>query len=326
MFKKAFNLLKLTISYFISNILKRPIHWGMPFGISIEPTNNCNLACPECPTGLRILTRKKGEIDINLYNKLMHETSPYLYTAIFYFQGEPFLNAEIFEMIKHASQKGVYCITSTNGHFLNASNAHKIIDSGLNKLIISIDGISQEIYQKYRVNGSLLKVINGTKVLVETKKRMKSRTPKIVFQFLVTAKNEHQINEAKKLAKELKVDKIEFKTAQIYDFEHGNQLIPANEKYSRYTKKTDGTWNIKSEQKNQCWRMWTNPVVTVSGDVVPCCFDKDAKYKMGNLNDRSFKEIWNSKAYKNYRSQILENRKAIDICTNCTEGLFNVHL
>ena len=306
--------------------MKRPIHWGMPLGISIEPTNNCNLECPECPTGLKILTRSKGEIDIDLYKKLMAEISPYLYTSIFYFQGEPFLNAKIFEMIKFATKKGVYCITSTNGHFINTSNANKIIESGLNRLIFSIDGISQEVYQQYRVNGSLLKVINATKVVVETKKRMKSKTPKIIFQFLVTAKNEHQINDAKKLAKELKVDKIEFKTAQIYDFENGNPLIPANEKYSRYTKKTDGSWAIKSQQKNQCWRMWTNPVVTVSGDVVPCCFDKDAKYKMGNLKQNSFKEIWNSEAYKNYRSQILINRKAIDICTNCTEGLFNIHL
>ena len=143
---------------------------------------------------------------------------------------------------------------------------------------------------------------------------------------MVTAKNEHQIEDAKRLAKELMVNKIEFKTAQIYDFKFGNPLIPKNEKYSRYKKNADGTYKIKSNQKNQCWRMWTNPVVTVSGDVVPCCFDKDAKYKMGNLNKQSFKEIWKSDAYQNYRARVIKNRKNIDICTNCTEGLFKVHL
>ncbi len=326
MFKRPFNLVKLTLSYFISNILKRPIHWGMPFGISIEPTNKCNLSCPQCPTGLKILTRPQGRIDLILHKNLIDELSPFLYTAIYYFQGEPFLNPEIFEMIKHASAKGIYCITSTNGHFINTLNVNKIIESGLNKLIISIDGTNQEIYEQYRVSGSLKKVIEGTKLLVETKKGLNSKTPKIVFQFLVTAKNEHQIIDAKRLAKDLSVDKIEFKTAQIYNYKNGDPLIPANEKYSRYRKMKDGTWQIKSDQKNQCWRMWTNPVVTVSGDVVPCCFDKDAKYKMGNLKSKSFKEIWNSETYKNYRTQILKNRKGIDICTNCTEGLFKVHL
>jgi len=323
---KHINFIKLIISYLISRIIKKPFHWGMPIGISVEPTNKCNLSCPQCPTGLKILTRPQGKIDIFLYKKLIDELSPFLYTSIFYFQGEPFLSSNIFEMIKYAVDKRIYCITSTNGHFINSINATKIIESGLNKLIISIDGTSQEIYEQYRVNGSLSKVIEGTKLLVETKQKLKFNKPKIVFQFLVTAKNEHQINDAKKLAKELKVDKIEFKTAQIYDYQYGNELIPINEKYSRYKKKPDGTYQIKSQQKNHCWRMWTNPVITVSGDIVPCCFDKDAKYKMGNLNDKSFKEIWNSKIYKNYRSKILKNRKGIDICTNCTEGLFKVHL
>jgi len=323
---KSFNIIKLILSYLLSNLLKKPIHWGMPYGISIEPTNKCNLSCPQCPTGMKILTRAEGKMNVEIIKILVADLSPFLYTSIFYFQGEPFINHDIYDVIKFAHDKSIYGITSTNGHFVNEFNANKIIESGLRKLIISIDGTSQEVYDQYRVNGSLSKVIEGAKILVNAKKRLKSKKPKIVFQFLVTAKNEHQIEDAKRLAKELMVDKIEFKTTQIYDFKFGNALIPKNEKYSRYKKNNDGTYKIKSNQKNHCWRMWTNPVVTVSGDVVPCCFDKDAKYKMGNLNNQSFKEIWKSEAYKNYRAQVLKNRKSIDICTNCTEGLFKVHL
>jgi len=326
MIVKIINLLKLLFGYFLSQLIKRPIHFGMPFCISIEPTNICNLSCPQCPTGMKTLKRAKGYADLSQIKRTLDELSPFLFSCIFYFQGEPFLNPEIFEMIKYANDKGIYTITSTNGHFIDQSTAKKIIRSKLNKLIVSIDGTNQETYEQYRVNGKLSKVIEGVKMLTQFREELNSKTPKIVFQFLVTAKNEHQIEDAKKLALQLKVDKIEFKTAQIYDFKNGSKFIPLNEKYSRYKKMTNGNYELKWNDKNKCWRMWSNPVVTVSGDVVPCCFDKDANFKMGNLKNVRFTEIWQSSNYNKFRAQIFKNRKDIDMCTNCTEGLFKVHL
>ncbi len=321
---KFTNILKLAFSYFISIVAGKPVHFGMPLGISIEPTNHCNLKCKECPTGMDILLRPKGNIDNRLARNLLKELSPKLTTVIFYFQGEPFINRDIYELINFAKEKKVYSITSSNGHYFTKENVQKVIKSGLNNLIISIDGTTQEIYEKYRVNGSLNKVIEGIRLLVSEKQNEKSKLPKLTLQFLVTAENEHQIKAAKKLAKELNADQISFKTAQIYDFKNGNPLIPKNEKYSRYKKQKDSTYKIKSKLKNRCWRMWGQPVITTTGDVVPCCFDKDASYKMGNLNDKSFKEIWQSEEYQNFRKKVFQDRKSIDICRNCTEGLFNI--
>jgi MoaA/NifB/PqqE/SkfB family radical SAM enzyme len=247
MIPKFINILKLAFSYFISVLVGKPIHFGMPLGISIEPTNHCNLKCKECPTGMDILLRPKGNIDNILAKNLLEELSPKLTTVIFYFQGEPFISKDVYELINFASQKKVFSITSSNGHYFTQENIQKIIKSGLDKLIISMDGTTQEVYEKYRANGSLDKVIEGTEFLVSEKQITKSKLPKLELQFLVTAENEHQINDAKKLAKELKVDQINFKTAQIYDFENGNPLIPKNEKYSRYKKQNDGTYQIKIE-------------------------------------------------------------------------------
>jgi len=325
MLAKLFNIKKLTTSYFISILIRKPVHFGMPLGISIEPTNNCNLKCKECPTGMDTLLRPKGNIDKGLYKNVLNELSPKLATIIFYFQGEPFINLEIYELISYASAKKVYSITSSNGHFFTSENANKVLKSGLNKLIISMDGTTQDIYEKYRVGGSLEKVLSGLKLIIEERKQAKLKLPKLVLQFLVTAENEHQINDAKKLAKKFEVDEIKFKTAQIYDFENGNQLIPQNEKYSRYKKQKDGSYKIKSKLKNRCWRMWSQPVITAAGDVVPCCFDKDADHKMGNLKESTFKEIWQSEDYRNFRKKVFNDRKSIDICKNCTEGLFNVN-
>ena len=324
MITKIINILKLVASYFISIVVGKPVHFGLPLGISIEPTNHCNLKCKECPTGMDVLQRAKENINKKLARNVIKELSPELTTVIFYFQGEPFINNEVYELINYVSDENIYSITSSNGHFFTKENVERLLQSGLNRLIISLDGTTQETYKKYRVGGSLKKVIKGVQLLVSEKQKTKSKLPKLVLQFLITAENEHQINEARIFAKKLAVDEINFKTAQIYDFKNGNPLIPQNEKYSRYRKQKDGTYRIKSKLKNRCWRMWSQPVITSSGDVVPCCFDKDAKYKMGNLNNHTFKEIWGSDNYKNFRNMVLSDRKSIDICRNCTEGVFNI--
>ena len=148
---------------------------------------------------------------------------------------------------------------------------------------------------------------------------MKSKTPLVRIQFLVVKPNEHQIEDAVKLGEELGVDEVVFKTAQIYDYENGSELIPVNENYSRYKKTVTG-YKLKNKLLNQCWKMWQGCVVTWDGKVVPCCFDKDAKHQLGELDSFSMSQIWRSKSYQNFRKSILKGRNQIDICTNCTEG------
>ena len=157
---------------------------------------------------------------------------------LFRSQGEPYLNPAFLDMVKYASSKKIYTATSTNAHYLNDENAKKTVESGLDRLIISIDGTTQDVYKQYRVGGNLEKVIEGAKNIVKWKKELNSKTPFVFFQFLVVKPNEHQIEEIKKLAKEIGVDDVRFKTAQVYDYENDpNQLIPTIDKFSRYRKK-----------------------------------------------------------------------------------------
>jgi radical SAM protein with 4Fe4S-binding SPASM domain len=288
--------------------------------MAIEPTTSCNLRCPECPSGLRQFTRPIGMLEPTFFKSTIDAVYKELLYLTFYFQGEPYLNPNFLEMVKYASEKGIYTSTSTNAHYLNEEQSAKTVESKLDRLIISIDGTTQETYEQYRIGGSLQKVIDGTKHIIAAKKRLKSKTPHIVFQFLVVKPNEHQLNDVQLLAKELGVDEVVFKTAQVYNFENGNPLIPDNIKYSRYKKNNDGTYSIKNKLLNQCWRMWSSCVVTWDGVVVPCCFDKDAKHQLGDLKQQSFKELWNSEKYQNFRQSILKSRQEIDICKNCSEG------
>ncbi|HMG15452.1 MAG TPA: radical SAM/SPASM domain-containing protein [Saprospiraceae bacterium] len=318
--RKIGNMVLVISSYYLTKYLKKPIQWGLPFTISIEPTTACNLKCPECPSGLRAFTRPTGNLKEDFFRKTIDQIHQKLLYLIFYFQGEPYINPRFLEMVRYAHNQGIYTITSTNGHFLDDDNARQTIESGLDRIIISLDGTTQEVYEQYRKEGKLDKVIEGTKNLVKWKKLLNSKHPHIIFQFLVVKPNEHQIPEVYRLAKEIGVDEVKLKTAQVYDYLNGNSLIPDNPKYSRYLKNGDNTYSQKNVLANHCWKLWHSAVITWDGTVVPCCFDKDATHEMGNLKQNSLKDIWQQKSYNNFRKRIVKSRSSIDICANCSEG------
>ncbi|MBP6456721.1 MAG: SPASM domain-containing protein [Chitinophagaceae bacterium] len=318
--KRIWNGVKVLSSFYLTRWSGKTIQWGQPFSISFEPTTSCNLRCPECPSGLRAFTRDIGMLNKDFFRKTIDELENNLLYLIFYFQGEPYLNPAFLEMVKYAHDKKIYTATSTNAHYMTDENARKTVESGLDRLIISIDGTTQEVYQQYRVGGKLEKVLEGTRNIVKWKKELKSKTPYIFFQFLVVKPNEHQIEDVKKLALEMGVDDVRFKTAQIYDFENGNELIPTIDKFSRYMKQENGTYKIKNKLGNSCWKLWHSCVITWDGLVVPCCFDKDAQHRLGDLKKMDFKTIWNEQLYKDFRAKLIQGRKNIDICANCSEG------
>ena len=318
--RKLRNAVRVLGSYYYSRATSKSAIAGLPLSISFEPTTHCNLRCPECPSGLRSFTRPTGMLQQEVYHKVIDELQDTLLYLLLYFQGEPYLHPQFLDLVQYAHQKGIYTATSTNAHYLSDERALQTVESGLSRLIISLDGTTQEVYEQYRVGGKLEKVLEGTKRLLHWRKKLKSRTPYVVFQFLVVQPNEHQLEEARQLARQLGVDDVWFKTAQIYDYEQGSPLIPTLDRYSRYRQGADGRWSIKNKLLDHCWKMWHSCVVTWDGKVVPCCFDKDAHYRLGDAQSTSFRDIWYSQEYRDFRSLILKGRDQIEMCRNCTEG------
>ena len=319
--RKCVNFFFLYSSFFISRYRKKSFHKGNPLKIGIEPTTYCNLRCPECPSGLRSFTRPTGMMDLGNFQSLIDQLAPDLVYLLLYFQGEPYLHPKFLDMAAYAHQKKIYTATSTNGHYLSEEKAKETIESGLSEIIVSVDGITQESYEKYRKGGKLESVLEGIKRLVYWRKRLKSLSPHIILQFLVVSHNEHEIPAIKALGKELGVDAVVLKTAQIYDYKEGHELMPSNPKYSRYYQGKDGAYHIKNPLENQCWKLWQGAEITWDGKVLPCCFDKDAQYIMGQFPDTSFNEIWNSPTYHTFRNSLLYSRQNIEICQNCSEGM-----
>jgi len=321
--RKVLNIVLVQLSYFLSLALKKPLVWGKPFFVSLEPAAICNLACPQCPTGTGDVKRGLNFLDINTYQSVVDEITGTTAILSLYHQGEPILHKSFADMVKYASDRNIYTVTSTNGQLLTKEVCASLVQAGLDRIIISLDGTDQESYNKYRLGGDFEKVITGIRMLTEASQA--GGKPYIIIQFLVFKHNQDQVTEIRKLGKRLGADRVMIKSAQIEYPESIHEWMPDRIKYRRYRRNSQGDWMLGGKLKNRCKRLWHTTVITTDGLVVPCCFDKLAHYPLGTIGKETISQIWRNRKYNDFRSRVLDNRKEIGICTNCTEGIGRIY-
>jgi radical SAM protein with 4Fe4S-binding SPASM domain len=251
-----------------------------------------------------------------LFKKILDETGPYLFNLNLYFQGEPMMHPCFFSFLERSVD--LHTTVATNGHFLTTENAEKLSVSGLNTLIVSLDGMDMASYSSYRKNGNFDLVMEGTRNVAEAIKR-NSSSLRLIIQFLVHKKNEHQIMSVKSFTREINAS-LKLKSMQIINKGAHYEWLPSSDKFRRY-ELIKNRYIIKNPFPDRCARLWFNPVITWDGKVLPCCFDKDAGHIMGDLSEQSFREIWNSHNFRVFRKRVLTDRKNVEICRNCTSGL-----
>ena len=317
-FYRLINAVKVSLAYLWGRITRRVIVCGKPLAISIEPTSICNLKCPECPTGANLLKRPRGNIKVSHFRTMIDQLSTHLLYLNLYFQGEPFMHPQFEDLVQIAQTKKIYTSTSTNGHFIDAERAERIVKAGLNRLIFSMDGATQQTYSAYRIGGNIEKIRSGIKCVVSAKQRLKARFPIVVLQFLVFKHNEHELNATRQEAHALGVDKLEIKTAQFNDFGAGQVEPPTNKSLSRY--RNHKTQELKNRVYNHCWRQWHSAVITWDGRVSPCCYDKDTEYCYGNILGAMPEALFGGNADLNFKKKVLLDKSHIKMCRNCPEG------
>lgn len=304
----------------VSALSKRPVAWGRPFILTLEPTNACNLRCPLCVTGNGRLTRPTGFMPFERFRALIDEVGDHLFYLLLYQQGEPFLHPEFLRFVEYAKRKRIFVTTSTNGHYLDRDTARGTVASGLDSLIVSVDGADQDTYARYRVRGRLQTVLQGIECLAREKARRKSRTPVIYLQFILMRHNEHQIDEMKRLAHACGADRFLQKTAYVETPEEARTWLPRRDDLRRY-RVADDQLLLKRRGRGPCPRPWTSALINWDGTVGPCCFDKNARYPLGRHDPTPLHRIWENDAYTRFRTQMLNDRDRLDICANCTQGL-----
>ncbi len=307
-----------------TSILSKPVKpWGWPTHLQIEPTAYCNLKCVICPV-TEGLNRPAGHMDFNLYKKVIDEIGAYVFLILFWDWGEPFLNPSIYEMISYAKQKDIKVVTSTNGHlFTHIKHVDKVIRSGLDTLIVAVDGISQETYVRYRQGGKLESVLEGIKAIVARKHELNSKTPFINLRFIIMKHNEHEIPKLNDFANSLKVDALTFRTLNPFGNNNshpnkidGNKLLPENPAYKRFIYDPKDHSRIQLKY-NPCKRLWNNPVIHWDGKVCQCTFDTHGRYVLEDLTKENFKDIWSGISYRELRHQFLKDYKKLKLCSEC---------
>jgi len=260
-------------------------------------------------------------MELGDFEKLVDELGDEVFMMMMWNQGEPYINKCFNQMVRYAHDAGIFTFTSTNGHFVrNDEQAQAIVESGLDEIIVSLDGVDQETYEKYRVGGQIERVFEGVRRLVQAKETLRSLTPLINLQFIVMKHNEGDLAEAEALAEGLRVDKFLVKTAQVYSADDAEEFLPEEESFRRY-EESEGELLVKGQPARGCKVLWYSSMVNWNGAVAPCCFDKDVDFEMGQaFKDGSFDEIWQGRAYMDFRQKILADRKSVDMCRNCSEG------
>ena len=329
------NAIKCYVSYALSRFGSVHFHLPItvhhsPLFVSVEPAAVCQLKCPECPVGQR-LTSKLSNKDVvpnsptmpmEVFRRVLVECRKTAWVMQFYFQGEPLLNKDLPTMIREAHEAGLYTIVSTNAQAMTESLAEQLVASGLDRIIVSMDGLTDESYNAYRIGGSLEKCKNALKWLREVKQhptKTKSQTFKrhqtiIELQVLRLKSNEHEWTQFRREYKALGADRLVFKTAQLYDYADGHPLLPSNPKYSRYIQGKDGHFHRRPLGKG-CFRVWSGVVITTTGDVLPCCYDKSHAHAYGSIMDKPLAELFASPQAAAFRKTAFQETP--QICKEC---------
>ncbi len=298
--------------------LRRDRLVGMPVKYFIDPINVCNLRCPLCPTGLGVQARPPGRMAPADLRRVIDEVAPYAYRVELYNWGEPLLHPDIFEMIEYASRQRISVSLSSNLNHLDMGMAQRLVESGLAQLVVSIDGATQASYSTYRRRGQLDRVLGNLQLLLDTRRKLKSRKPFIIWRMLIGKHNESEIETVRAMAHRMGVDA--FATGVLFVDTHNReqveQWLPSDPKHTPYDIRhghLENTWN--------CHDLWDSMVINWDGGVAPCCWLHDPQFDFGNVTQHKVRELWNQPSYVSARRIVGHGKKGPDdtatICHRC---------
>lgn len=286
----------------------------------IESTSICNLKCPLCPVPHN-LHRETGHMQPHTFKEVIDDIAGYATKMDLWNFGEPFLNPDIFEMIKYATDRRIKVRVSTNSTCLGDEVIEKVFWSNLSSIIVCLDGATKETHERYRVGSDFDKVVEGIEQLARRKRALGREVPFIRLQFIVFSYNEHEIDDIIAMAERMGVDQLALKNASLgtwIDAEKrkkiARKLLPKNEKFQKYEIRGDEL-KIKHQDTSCSWA-YENGVVLSNGDVTTCCYDSSGKHAFANVHrDGGLMNVLKSDKMRAVREQIVNF--ALPLCKTC---------
>ncbi len=310
--------------HFITAILKRKL-FGYPYVALIETGNYCNLRCPTCPTPCGKIKRKRELMSFDNFKKAIDNIKDSIHVLLLYYTNEPLLSPDIFQMVKYAHKSNLYTEISTNATLLTEDKATELLDSGLDKVILDLDGTTKESYEQFRAGADFEEVLRNIKYLCRRKHVLKLRKPFIELQFVLNKFNQNEVEDIKKLAKEIGADNLSIRSFGLGRYAYSPEEIkelslrffPDNEKYRekiRYRKEGDSL-EVKTSPR-ECPLARTHLVILVDGSVSMCCYDLNGEYIYGNVFSEKLKDIWFTINTKQMRR--MAEKRNYPLCKVCS--------
>jgi MoaA/NifB/PqqE/SkfB family radical SAM enzyme len=327
--RKAANLL----AGLLQSLILPDRAFARPMKLIVEPANLCNLACPLCPTGRGISDRDKNLLDFDLFRKAIDPLAPFLYEVYLYNWGEPLLNGQLFEMIRYCAAKNIRTVVSTNLTLFGSPMLEPLFASGLDTIIVSLDGASEEGYSSYRRGGDFKKVLSALGEIAAQKRRRNARYPRLVWQFIVFRHNQAEMLPAVEMARQIGVDEISF-VAPFSPMEEMPYTSPWQKAVElRNYLPEDQRFNLlqpgsyrRPVKPLRCTYLWNQMAIRPDGGVAPCCGAYYKKDDFGSLCREGIMEIWNNGNYRRAR-RAFRSQGAVssgNICDSCIKNEINV--
>jgi radical SAM protein with 4Fe4S-binding SPASM domain len=295
---------------------------SLPDVFAIESTNFCNLKCVMCPRGEPdLMERPLGHMSDEVFKKLVEGWEFFTEPCWLHLFGEPLMHPRLFDQIEFAKAAGMPNVgISSNATLLTKLNAAKILDSGLDTIILSIDGATKTTYESIRKSPAFTfeEVRENVRTFLEMRKRFRKAKPHTIVQIIRMHETEGEVDAFKAEWEAAGADEVRIKRYTIW----GNQenhydsfadLAPTDQRHLFQEA-------VPIARVNPCHYLWSAVVVAWDGRVVPCCFDYDTTVPLGDLRQQTLAEIWNGPAYVALREAELAGRNDNPLCRSCTEA------
>jgi MoaA/NifB/PqqE/SkfB family radical SAM enzyme len=331
------------------SVLSRPI------GLVIDPSNMCQLACPGCVhstrnEALKVFDWPKGTLSEARLSALLKLYGPYAIGAYFCDYGEPLLNLQTPKLIRLAKTYLMGTALSTSLS-VRRFDADAYVESGLDFMVISIDGATQPVYERFRRKGDLELVFSNIRELVDAKRRLRKRTPVLSWNFLAFEHNAHEISLAARMARKLGVN--QFRIVNPFDVRWDDpEIRPAPvegavrrldslsiaseaDNWNPFPETVDGgaitrafedLWNEQAASDSPpsfghtCHWLYKNIVMDATGRILPCCGGPrpDTNLVFDRFDDNA-SDVFNSERYRWARAWFSGRAAASDDAPYCTQ-------
>lgn len=298
-----------------------------PKTLVIEPTHLCNLKCPHCHTGLRDVERTDSKLgQTGPIEEIFESYGSGIESLILPFEGEPFLYPDLtFSIVKMAKKSHIKVDIATNAHFFSDEIVQGIVENKVDSITITVDGMTEETYRKYRVGGSFEKVKKGIERLVQEKNKSGSLVPHVRVQMIVMKHNEHEVTFFEDWAANLGVNSWALKTMNLISWEGRKDWLPSNPEFvrTRYKYSKPDEYQNTFNTEVSCNVAWDTMLITTDGVAVACCDDVQARHPMGNVLQSDFMDVWNGAKYSEFRSQLSVGINEHPMCKDCCKADFH---